>query len=125
MDLKVSWQIDNSLLKENENPIKITSALIYQETKRYKGRGIEENEIFNGKVSPSESGFIQVSASFDFAGDQDSLLHIYLYSDRGDSIHAYFSSPVNGFKSINLDSGGTVKDADRWIGGNTYGEVTF
>jgi len=113
------------MIQPGENPKKITGAHIYQETKRYNGRGLEKTEIYGGQVAPSEAGSIGISALFDFAGDIDSILHIFLYSAEGNLIHVYFSNPVNGFRSINIDQEGTGKDADRWLGGNTCGEITF
>ena len=125
MDLKVLWELDNTEIMPGQEPKKIARAHIYQVTSRYGDKGEYETLVFDGAVSPAEAGYIEVFSTFDFAGDEKSRLHIQLFSEDGQGIHVYFSNPVNGFRSINTDYGGTAKDADRWLGGNYYGQVSF
>jgi hypothetical protein len=125
MELKISWEIDNSLIKEGEEAKKIARAYIYEEVVRYKNKGIDKVEIFNGAVNESSSGSIETFTKFNFAGSEDSILHIYLFSQDDQTVHIYFNNPVNGFRSINIDYDGTNTNADKWLGGNNYGEVSF
>ncbi len=81
--------------------------------------------IYNGNVSPSSAGFISTFTLFDFAGNEDSILHIFLRAEGGQIIHVYFNNPVNGFKSININLNGTSSDPEKWLGGNNYGEIIF
>ncbi len=125
MRLKVSWEIDNSQNKVGEENKKIVKAYIYEDVVRYKNKGIDKVIIFNSEVKESESGSITTVTKFDYAGSVESILHIYLFSQDGQTIHVYFNNPINGFRSINIDYVGTNSDADGWFGGNNYGEVIF
>ncbi len=125
MDLKISWELDNSMLAEGQEPIHITGIYIYEEVHRYRDRGIEEVLIYNGHVRASEEGDLETFSKFDFAGSDESILHIYLYAEDGQSVHAYFSNPVNGYRSINMTEKGTESGPERWLGGNEYGEISF
>lgn len=68
---------------------------------------------------------METFSKFDFAGSDESILHIYLYAEDGQSVHAFFSNPVNGYRSINMTDKGTESGPERWLGGNEYGEVSF
>jgi hypothetical protein len=125
MNLRVDWEIDSAGLLSGQVPKKIISANIFQEVTRYKNRGIDKVVIYNGNVNPSAEGFISTFTLFNFAGNEDSILHIFLYAEGGQIIHVYFSNPVNGFKSININLQGTSSDPERWLGGNNYGEIMF
>jgi len=125
MDLEVSWEIDNSMLAEGEPEKKISRVYIYQETVRYKERGIVKTVLENKQVGPSALGEVKTFSSFDYAGSQDSILHIYLYALSGEVVHVYFSNPVNGFRSINIDYSGTSSGPEDFLGGDCYGEVIF
>lgn len=125
MNLKVNWEIDSSGLLPGQIPKKIISANIFQEVIRYKNKGIDKVGIYTGNVSPSVAGFIKTFTLFDFAGNEESVLHIFLRAEGGQIIHVYFSNPVNGFKSININLEGTSSDSERWLGGNNYGEIMF
>jgi len=125
MELQISWQIDNSALEPGIKPAQFSRAYIYQELIRFSGRGTEKIIIFDKNTGPSQQGSINASAVFDYAGSSESILHIYLYTDDNRSVHAYFENPVNGYRSINLGSGGTSSGPEVWLGGNTYGEAEF
>ncbi len=125
MNLRIDWEVDSSGLLPGQVPEKIVSANIFQEVVRYKNKGTDKVVIYNGSVSPTSTGFIDTFTLFDFAGNEDSILHIFLRSEGGQAIHVYFSNPVNGFKSINIDLKGTSSDPDKWLGGNSYGEIMF
>jgi hypothetical protein len=125
MELKVTWEIDNSELPEGEPEKKISKVYIYQETVRYKDRGNTTTVIKDSHMGPSASGQIESFSLFDYAGSDESILHIYLYALSGEVVHVYFSSPVNGFKSINIKYSGTSNSPEEFLGGNYYGEVIF
>jgi len=133
MDLKVSWIIDNSDLDsgsgedpgEEQSLKKISKVYIFQNICRYKDNPVEKVDLYSKNIEPCESGSIELFSTFDFAGSEESLCHIYLFTEEGESVHVYFSNPVNGFKSINIDNDGTSKDADIWLGGQSSGEIIF
>ncbi|MBM3707293.1 MAG: hypothetical protein FJW69_02970 [Actinobacteria bacterium] len=125
MVLKIGWEIDNSQIKVGEEAKRIVRASVYEEVVRYKNKGIYRVDIFDGSFEASSSGSVNTVIKFDFAGNEESILHIYLFSQDGQAVHVYFSNPINGFRSINIDYGGTNTDADGWLGGNNYGEVIF
>lgn len=125
MSLKVSWEIDTAGLLPGQVTKKIISANIFEEVNRYKDKGTDKVVIYNGAVSPASAGSINTFTLFNFAGNENSVLHIFLSAEGGQVIHIYFSNPVNGFRSINIDSGGTVSAPDGWLGGNNYGEIIF
>jgi hypothetical protein len=125
MNLKVEWQIDTTGLLPGQVPKKIISVNIFEEVTRYRNQGIDKVVIYNGIVNPSTSGFINTFTLFCFAGNEESILHIFLRAEGGQVIHVYFSNPINGFKSININLKGTSSNSERWLGGNNYGEIRF
>jgi hypothetical protein len=125
MELNVSWKVDNSNLSEGEEEKEIVRIYIYQDICRFNNKGIEKVTIFNGNVTPSVEGSINTITKFDYSGNEESILHIYLYAQNGESAHIYFSNPINGFRSINLMSEGSNSDANTWLGGNNYGKFEF
>ncbi len=125
MELNVSWKVDNSNLSEGEEEKEIVRIYIYQDICRFNNKGIEKVTIFNGNVTPSVEGSINTVTKFDYSGSEESILHIYLYAQNGESAHVYFNNPINGFRSINLMSEGSNSDANTWLGGNNYGKFEF
>jgi len=125
MELNVSWKVDNSNLSEGEEEKEIVRIYIYQDICRFNNNGVEKVTIFNGNVTPSVEGSINTITKFDYSGNEESILHIYLYAQNGESAHVYFSNPINGFRSINLMSEGSNSDANTWLGGNNYGKFEF
>ncbi|MBN1298932.1 MAG: hypothetical protein JW997_04525 [Actinobacteria bacterium] len=125
MELAIMWEIDNSERQKDEELKKIGRLYIYQETIRYKDKGIIKTVIFDKAVSPSEKGSIETFTRFDYAGNEKSTLHIYLYAQSGEVVHAYFSNPVNGYRSINIGYNGTSNKAESFSGGHNFGEVIF
>jgi len=125
MKLNVSWKVDNSNLSEGEEEKEIVRIYIYQDICRFNNKGVEKVTIFNGNVPPSVEGSINTITKFDYSGNEESILHIYLYAQNGESAHVYFSNPINGFRSINLMSEGSNSDANTWLGGNNYGKFEF
>ncbi len=125
MELNVSWEIDNSDLPEGEEEKEIVRIYIYQDVHRFNNKGIERVTIFNGNVSPSADGSVNTITKFDYSGSEESVLHIYLYAQNGESAHIYFDNPINGFRSINLMPEGSNSAANTWLGGNSYGKVEF
>ena len=125
MKLDLSWKIDNSGLPEGEEERKIVRIYIYEDIYRFNDEGIEKVIIFNDNISSSTKGSINTITRFDYSGSEDSILHIYLYTQSGESAHIYFSNPINGFRSINLNSQGSSSDANKWLGGNDYGKIEF
>jgi len=124
MELDIDWKVDNSELLEEEVK-EIVRVYIYQDVHRFNGKGVEKVIIFDEDIPPSAEGDINTVTRFDYSGSEDSILHIYLYTQNGESAHIYFSNPINGFRSINLDSEGSNSDANTWIGGNNYGKIEF
>ena len=125
MELIVNWEIDNSMLPEGEPEKKISKVHIYQETVRYKDRGSAMTVIKNSNISPAAIGQVEAFSSFDYAGSDQSILHIYLHALSGEVVHVYFNNPINGFRSINIKYSGTSSSPEEFLGGNYYGEVTF
>ncbi|MFZ3085668.1 MAG: hypothetical protein WA097_03360, partial [Candidatus Hydromicrobium sp.] len=125
MELNVSWKVDNSNLSEGEEEKEIVRIYIYQDICRFNNKGVEKVTIFNGNVTPSVEGNISTITKFDYSGTEESILHIYLYAQNGESAHIYFSNPINGFRSINLMSEGSNSDANTWLGGNNYVKFEF
>jgi hypothetical protein len=117
MSLKINWKVDNSFTGEGEIKRKISRIYIYEDVLRYNEKGIEKVTIFDGSVPPAEEGSIDVEARFDYAGTEESLIHIYLYADTGETGHVSFANPVNGFRSINISQDGTSTNPDSWLGG--------
>ncbi|GAH14297.1 unnamed protein product, partial [marine sediment metagenome] len=62
---------------------------------------------------------------FEHSGSEDSILHIYLYGENGESAHIFFDNPINGYRSINIGLEGSSSDANTWLGGNSYGTIQF
>ncbi len=125
MDLKISWEIDNSMVLEGEEEKEIVRVYVYEDIVRFNDQGTERVSIFNGNVTPSQEGSIETVTKFDHSGSEYSTVHVYLYSQNGESAHIYFSNPVNGFRSINIGDEGSDSDANKWMGGNNYGKVKF
>jgi len=125
MEMNLSWKVDNSELLESEEEKEIVRIYIYQDIYRFDNKGIEKVIIFNEDISPSAEGSINTITWFDYSGSEDSILHVYLYAQNGESAHIYFSNPINGFRSINLNSQGSSSDANIWLGGNSYGKIEF
>jgi len=125
MELNVSWKVDNSSLSEGEEEKEIVRIYIYQDICRYDNKGVEKVTIFNGNITPSVEGSINTITKFDYSGNEESILHIYLYAQNGESAHVYFNNPINGFRSINLMSEGSSSDANTWLGGNNYVKFEF
>ncbi|MBN2073256.1 MAG: hypothetical protein JW770_04860 [Actinobacteria bacterium] len=125
MFLNISWKVDNSMLLPDEEEKVITGLYVYEDVFRYKNMGTEKVVIFESSVEPSEEGSISSTIKFDHSGNEDSILHIYLFAEGGEKAHVYFSNPVNGFRSVNLSPAGSSSDANKWLGGNSTGKVEF
>src|SRR3972149_3610355 len=125
MELNIGWKVDNSYLSEGEKEKEIVRINIYQEINRYNNKGIEKVIVFNGNVPSSAEGSINTITKFNYSGGEESILHIYLYTQSGESTHIYFNNPINGFRSINLMPKGSNSNANTWLGGNSYGEIEF
>jgi hypothetical protein len=125
MELDISWEVDNSNLSEGEEEKEIVRIYVYQDVCRFGNKGIERVIIFNENVSPSVEGSINTISKFEHSGTEESILHIYLYAQSGESAHIYFNNPINGFRSINLMPEGSSSDANTWLGGNNYGKIEF
>ncbi len=125
MNLKIRWEIDNSMLLEGEEEKEIVRVYVYEDVIRFNNNGTERISIFNSNITRSQEGSIETATKFDHSGSEYSTVHIYLYSQNGESAHIYFSNPINGFRSINLGDEGSNSDANKWMGGNNYGEVKF
>ena len=125
MELKVSWQIDNTQLLPGEEEKEITRIVVYEDVVRYNNNGTEKVEIINKSIQPVKQGSIESTTYFDYSGSEESILHIFLYAQNGECAHIYFNNPINGYRSINLGSGGTEIDANTWLGGNYFGSIEF
>ena len=135
MDLKIEWDIyddetteaGGSVNEPGNGPeeVNICRVYIFEDVKRYADKGIDKVVIYNGEVDRGPQGSLETFSTFDFAGDEESILNIFLYAEDGRSVHAYFSNPINGYRSINLDYSGTQNDPAGWSGGNNKGEVEF
>jgi hypothetical protein len=120
MTLKITWKVDNSLISIEEDKRKINRVYIYEDVARYNDNGIDKVIIYDGNVTSAEEGSQDVEVKFDYAGSEDSLLHVYLYAENGEVGHISFINPINGFRSINIDQGGTETNPDVWLGGIVY-----
>jgi len=116
MDIDIDWEVENG---------EINKVYVYQDVNRYNNKGIERIDIYNKNINPSSHGSISATVKFDYAGDQESKIHVFLYGTNDDVAHIYFSNPVNGYRSINLSSDGTESNPDQWLGGNNFGEIKF
>lgn len=125
MELDISWEVDNSNLSEGEEKKKIARLYIYEDICRFDDKGIERVIIFDKDVTPSVEGSINTLTKFEYSGSEESILHIYLFAQNGESAHISFSNPVNGFRSINLKQEGTSMDANAWLGGISYEKFEF
>ena len=125
MNLSISWEVDNSNLPEGEVEKKIVRLFIYEDVCRFDDKGIERVIIFDGNISPSAKGDINTVTKFEYSGSKESLLHIYLFDQNGESAHICFSNPINGFRSINLMPEGSSTDANAWLGGISYEKFEF
>ena len=125
MELKVTWNLDNSEIPPGEEEKKINSIYIYENVCRFENNGIDKVIIYNDSVPASAKGSIDTIIKFNYSGGEDSILHIYLYAQSGESAHIYFSNPINGYRSINISSNGSSSNANTWLGGNYYGKVEF
>ena len=125
MELNISWKIDNDELPEGEEEKEIVRIDVYQDLNRYSNKGIEKVTVFNGNVPSSAEGSINTITKFNYSGSEESILHIYLYTQGGESAHVYFNNPINGFRSINLMPEGSSSSANTWLGGNSYGKIEF
>ncbi len=125
MDLKVSWVLDNTQLLPGEEEKEITRIVIYEDVIRYNKKGTDRVEIMDKSISPSKQGSVESISYFDYSGTEESLVHILLYAQNGECAHIYFNNPINGYRSINLGSGGTDNDANKWLGGNFFGKIEF
>ncbi len=125
MDLKLSWVVDNSVLLVGEEEKEIVRIYVYQDVIRFKNRGTERVDILDENIAPSKNGSIETEVYYDHSGSEESMVHIYLYAQNGEGTHIYFSNPVNGYKSINLGSGGSNSDAVSWLGGQYFGKIEF
>ena len=125
MNLDISWKVDTSNLSEGEEEKKIVRLYIYEDVFRFDDKGIEKVIIFDKNVPPSVEGNINTITKFEYSGSEESLLHIYLFAQSGESAHIYFSNPVNGFRSINLMPEGSGTDANIWLGGISHERFEF
>ncbi|MGM0366695.1 MAG: hypothetical protein ACQEP5_09205 [Actinomycetota bacterium] len=116
MDLDIEWEAENG---------EIGKIIVYQDVNRYGGQGTERVDIYHKEINPSSRGTISATVKYDHAGDEESMVHVFLYGTNNDVAHVYFSNPVNGYRSINLRSGGTNSNPDQWLGGNDFGEIKF
>ena len=125
MDLKLSWVVDNSRLLAGEEEKEIVRVYVYQEVVRFRNRGTERVDIIDENIASSKEGNIEAEAYYDHAGSEESMVHIYLYAQNGESAHIYFNNPINGYRSINLGSDGSDSDAVSWLGGQSFGKIEF
>ncbi|MHB1347729.1 MAG: hypothetical protein ACYCXK_09585 [Candidatus Humimicrobiaceae bacterium] len=125
MSLEISWKVDNSLINTEEDKRKISRVYVYEDVVRYDNKGIEKVIIYESNIASLEEGSIDAKVKFDYAGNEESLLHVYLYAENGEAGHIFFINPVNGFRSINLEPGGTGTNPDLWLGGIIYEVFEF
>ncbi|MDD3520106.1 MAG: hypothetical protein PHU65_02565, partial [Actinomycetota bacterium] len=125
MELKITWKIDNSNIKENEQIKKISKVYIYEDVVRYGDNGIDKVEIFNERVAPSVEGSVSATASFNYGGSEESTLHIYVYSENGETGHVSFPNPINGSMSVNLFELTGENNEYIWLGGITNETFEF
>lgn len=120
MELNINWKVDNSNLSEGEEEKRIVQIYIYEDIYRFDNKGTERVTIFNESIAPSVEGNINTVTKFEHSGSEESTLHIYLFSQNGESAHIHFSNPINGFRSINLMPEGSNSNANIWLGGISY-----
>jgi hypothetical protein len=125
MSLNITWKVDNSLVSFEEDKRRITRIYIYEDVIRYNEKGIDKVIIYDDTFAAAEEGSLDVEVKFDYAGSEESLLHVYLYSENDEAGHIFFINPINGFRSINIDKGGTNTEPDVWLGGITYEVFKF
>jgi len=125
MELSIKWEVDNSNLLEDEKEKEIAHLYIYEDVHRFNDKGVDRVIIFDEDVPPSAEGSIDTSTEFEYSGNENSMLYIYLFAQNGESAYINFSNPINGFRSINLNLGDSSSDADRWLGGITYEKFEF
>lgn len=116
MDIDIDWQVENG---------EIEKVVVYHDVNRYGSGGTERVDIYNRNIQPAQEGNISATVKYDHAGDEDSKVHVLLYSTDDDVAHIYFSNPVNGYRSINLSSQGTDSNPDQWLGGESFGRIEF
>ncbi|MHB1442689.1 MAG: hypothetical protein ACYCXO_08060, partial [Candidatus Humimicrobiaceae bacterium] len=120
MTLTITWEIDNSEIVLEADKRKINRIYIYEDVARYNDDGTDKVIIYDGTVTAAEEGSMDVDVKFDYAGSEESLLHVYLYAENGEVGHISFMNPINGFRSINIEQGGTGTNPDVWLGGIVY-----
>jgi len=125
MELIIKWKVDNNDLSEGEEEKKIAHLYIYEDVYRFNDKGMDRVIIFDGDISPSAEGSINTYTKFEYSGNENSMLYVYLFAQDGESAYVNFSNPVNGFRSINLNPEDSSIDADRWLGGITYEKFEF
>jgi len=125
MTLKITWEIDNNEIALEADKRKINKIYIYEDVVRYNDKGIDKIILFDGSVPSAEEGSMDIVTKFDYAGSEESLLHVYLYAENGEVGHISFINPINGFRSINIDQGGTGTNPDVWLGGIVYEVFEF
>ncbi len=125
MELNISWKVDNSNLSVGEEEKKIARLYVYEDIYRFNNNGVQRVIIFDGDVAPASEGGIDTLTKFEYSGSKESMLHIYLFAQNGESAHINFSNPVNGFRSINVKQEGSDLNASKWLGGISYEEFEF
>ena len=120
MSLAVSWKVDNNGIILESEKRKIDRVYIYEDVSRYDNKGIDKVIIYEGSVDNSEEGSLETVVKFEYAGSEESMIHVYLYAEHGEVGHISFINPVNGFRSINIEKGGTNTNPDVWLGGIVY-----
>jgi hypothetical protein len=125
MSLKISWKIDNSEISSESDKRKINKIYIYEDVVRYNDKGIDKIILFDGSVPSAEEGSMDTVTKFEYAGSEESILHVYLYAENGEVGHISFENPVNGFRSINIYSGNSSSSPDLWLGGIAYEVFEF
>jgi len=125
MDLKITWEINNVDTQDNEQFKKINKVYVFEEVVRYSNKGIEKVNIFQEDVLPSAKGSIFTTTMFDYGGNEESTLYIYVYSENGEVGYVSFPNPVNSFRSINLYNQTIADNENIWLGGITYETFEF
>ena len=125
MSLKITWKIDNSEISSESDKRKINKVYIYEDVVRYNEKGIEKIILFDGSVPSAEEGSMDTVTKFEYAGSAESILHVYLYAENGEVGYISFKNPINGFRSININSSYSSLSPDLWLGGITYEVFEF
>ena len=125
MNLKITWKIDNSDINLESEKRKINKIYIYEDVVRYNDKGVEKVIIFDGNVLSAEEGSVNADCKFEHAGSEESILHVYVYAERGEAGHISFANPINGFRSINISQDNSNSNPDSWLGGITYEVFEF